>query len=107
MINQVCAVESSLARISPTSRWTRGLIDFTAKDLVRQDVLTVEQHDDRMSLYSDILASPRRLGGVMLFDGFKLTTTRINYNARDECSLTHAEMAELERLLGDPPEYSH
>jgi len=82
-------------------------IDFTAADLVRRGVLTVEQYDARMRRYGEIIAAPRRLSGVILFDGFKLTTARINYNARSEYYLTHAEMAELESLLGDPPEYSH
>jgi len=82
-------------------------IEFTLADLCQKKRITVDEYDERMRQFGDIAAAPRRLGGVMLFDGFTLATARINYNARDECSLTHAEMAELERLLGDPPEYSH
>ena len=82
-------------------------IEFTLADLCEKKRITVDEYDERMRQFGDIAAAPRRLGGLMLFDGFRLATARINYNARDECSLTHTEIAELERLLGDPPKYSH
>ena len=81
-------------------------IKFTLDDLRKRNRITVDAYGKRMKQFSDIAAAPRRLSGVMLFDGFKLVSARVNYNALDECSLKHAEIAELERLLGNPPEYS-
>ena len=82
-------------------------IEFTLDNLCENKRITEEEYDKLMDNFNDIATASRRLGGIVLFDGFKLKKARINYNARDKCSLTHAEMAELERLLGDPPEYSH
>jgi hypothetical protein len=52
-----------------------------------------------------LLAAPRMLSGVLLFDGYKLGHARINYNANKACRITHAEMALFERIFAQPPAY--
>ena len=82
-------------------RW----VMFTAEDLFRRGVISAEQYDARLQDYHGIMSAPRRLGGILVFKNCTLATARINYNATDECSITHAEMAELERIFTAPCGY--
>ncbi len=52
--------------------------------------------------FNEILRAPRKLGGILLFQGCSLRHSRINYNAYDACKISHAEMADIEKLLGVP-----
>lgn len=60
----------------------------------------------RMERWYDIIAAPRRLGGILLFKNCTLKMARINYNARETWSITHAEMVELERTFTAPCGYA-
>ena len=79
---------------------------FTAEDLVRRGLTSVEQYDARIRDYRRIIAAPRRLAASWLFKNCALAAARVNYNAMDECSITHAEMAELERIFTAPCGYA-
>ncbi|HUT91333.1 MAG TPA: hypothetical protein VMY37_17675 [Thermoguttaceae bacterium] len=81
-------------------------VDFTASELCRSGEITVEDYDSRMADYTRIMSAPRRLGGILVFRNCELLGARVNYNARQECRITHAEMAELERLLSRAATYS-
>jgi hypothetical protein len=100
----VCAY----ARIPPhlpdvsLHRW----VTFTIQDLARRGVLSPEEYENRRRDYHRIMSAPRRLGGIVVFKNCKLATARINYNALDECAVTHAEMAELERIFAVPCSYA-
>jgi hypothetical protein len=81
-------------------------IMFTAEDLVWHHVISAEERDARMNDYQRIISAPRRLGGILIFKNCQLATARINYNALDECSITHAEMADFERIFSVPCAYA-
>ena len=53
----------------------------------------------------ELLAAPRQVSGILLFNGCKLGHTRINYNAAAECRISHDEMSVIERVLAQPPPY--
>ncbi len=79
---------------------------FTLEHLCQSGKLTREQRCHRVRSFGDVGSARKRLSGIVLFDDFRLAQARINYNAQEPCLLTHAEMAELERLLDKTPEYS-
>ena len=97
-------------RIIPAPHLTDISLDawvmFTAEDLVRRGVISVEHYEARIDDYQRIMSAPRRLGGILIFKNCTLATARINYNASDECQITHAEMAELERIFTAPCGYA-
>jgi len=95
-----CRREPETDGPKPSSRESslKSWIDFALNDAAKNKK---DQPDYYKNNYNDLLRAPRCLSGVILFDDLKLVTARINYNARNKCSITHAEMAELERLLGD------
>jgi hypothetical protein len=76
--------------------------DFTAKQLIAQEKMTVEWYCENSHC---VLEGPRHLGGALLFDDSKLAGARINYNAFERCRVSHADMAALERLLAEPAKY--
>lgn len=78
-------------------------IDHHAQTLISKGRLT---DDDYAARYDRLLAAPRRLGGIILFKNFRWATGRVNYNAFPQCAIRHAEMVELERLLGREPAYA-
>ncbi len=76
--------------------------DFTANNLIASGKMAGDWYCEHSS---DVLAAPRRLGGAMLFDGTTFAKARLNYNAHASSTVTHAEMAELERMLSRPCNY--
>lgn len=72
-------------------------IDFTATDYIRRGSMTVEFYCEN---FRAIMEAPRRLGGIMLFDGARLAGSRANYNADEGCRISHGEMVQLEQLFG-------
>jgi hypothetical protein len=101
---------STGGRINPPPHLTDISLDawimFTAEDLVRRGLISAQQYDARLRDYHRILSAPKRLGGILVFKNCTLATARINYNATDECSISHAEMAELERVFAAPCGYA-
>jgi hypothetical protein len=81
-------------------------IDFTASELLKHGVISTDEYDARMNDWTNIIAAPRRLGGILLFKDCTLKTARVNYNSHEACSITHAEMAELERVFRTPCGYA-
>jgi hypothetical protein len=73
-----------------------GCIDFAMRDLG----LGVEERAERGR---QLIAAPRGLGGVVLFNECRIGTARMNYHARTACRLTHEDMARLEAWLGRAP----
>jgi hypothetical protein len=59
-----------------------------------------------MDDYQRVISAPKQVGGILIFKNCTLTTVRINDNALDKCSITDAEMAELERILSAPCGYA-
>lgn len=47
-----------------------------------------------------------RISGIVIFDGCKLGTARINYHAAETHRISHAEMAIIEKLFAAPPLYA-
>lgn len=63
-------------------------------------------HDERRhSQFSELIAAPTQISGVLLFDNCKLAQARINYNACKTCRISHEEMALLEKVFSQPPPY--
>ena len=81
----------------------RDWVHHNVRQLCHQNLLTTDLFNDRCQ---QLLDAPNYLGGIMLFRYCRLVLARVNYNAHDECRLSHAEMAELERLLSTRPSYS-
>jgi len=77
-------------------------VDYRANELVAQGIMTVEWYCENSHR---VLEAPRRLGGALLFDNSSLAAGRVNYSASEKCRISHAEMAELERLLACPAKY--
>jgi len=71
-------------------------IDFRVRELIQQGKLTVDWYCEHSH---EVMAAPRRLGAIILFDGCKLMNARINYNADQSCAVTHKDMVELEDLF--------
>lgn len=79
-------------------------LDFTARDLHRKSRLDLERyHQD----FHEIVAAPRKIGGILLFEACSLKASRVNYNTKERCSLSHHEIARLEKLLETPPNWCH
>lgn len=76
--------------------------DFTANNLIAKKKMSVDWYCDHSS---EVIGAPRRLGAAMLFDGTTFAKARMNYNAHEQNAITHAEMAELERILTRPCRY--
>lgn len=53
----------------------------------------------------DLLRAPSQISGIMLFSGCELKHSRINYNAREYCRMSHDEMALFEKALSRKPPY--
>lgn len=71
-------------------------IDFRARELIQQRKLTATWYCDNSH---EVIAAPRRLGAIILFDGCKLKNARINCNAHQSCAVTHKDMVQLEDLF--------
>lgn len=71
-------------------------VEFRAQELMQQGKLTVDWYRDNSH---KIIVAPRRLGAILLFDGCKLKSARINYNVHQSCAVTHKDMVEVEDLF--------
>jgi hypothetical protein len=78
-------------------------LDITASDLSQKCRLDWQTY--RNTLCDELLAAPRKIGGVLLFDGCSLKASRVNYHANKECRLSHHEIDVFEKLLETPPDY--
>jgi hypothetical protein len=95
--NQPTAPRTAVASVS-LLEW----LEYTGKRLAEANRASASWLDDH---FREILAAPSRVGAVMVFQGSEFTSARINYNARPACAISHAEMAELERLFSRPRRY--
>jgi hypothetical protein len=77
-------------------------IDFRARELIRNGQMTVGWFCEHSH---EVMAAPRRMGAILLFDACKLRRSRLNYNAEDVCSITHGEMADIEQLFNNGASY--
>jgi hypothetical protein len=75
---------------------------FTANELIAQGKMNVEWYCENSSR---VLEAPRRLAGALAFNNSRLAGARVNYNAWEKCTMSHADMAELERLLTGSAKY--
>jgi len=55
--------------------------------------------------FSQLVAAPRKVGAILLFEGCSLRVSRVNYNANKASSVSHRGIVELEDLLHAPPEW--
>lgn len=79
-------------------------LDFEAKRLHGKSRLDLNRY------YKDfrkIVAAPRKIGGILLFEACSFRASRVNYNAYKRCSLSHHEIARLEKLVEIPPDWCH
>ena len=95
---KICADHPSFRNISLIA-W----LTFTEKRL-RQSGVTLNPANDSQ-WFNKVIASPRKIGAVLLFDRFLLKASRVNYNAKQECRISHHEMAKFEELFSFPPEW--
>ncbi len=79
-------------------------LDFTAKDLQSKSRLDLSKYRED---FHEILAAPRKIGGILLFEACSWKVSRVNYNAKERCSLSHHEIARFERLLEAPASWCH
>jgi hypothetical protein len=79
-----------------------GWINHKGTELLRSRELKLEDFSEREA---GVFAALRRLGAIMLFDGCDHKGARINYNADDDCRVSHADIVELEELFRNRPSY--
>lgn len=79
-------------------------MNFTAYELHQKSRLDLTRYRND---FPELIAAPRKIGGILLFDWCRLKVSRINYNSNKGCRLSHYEIAALEDLLGGPPVYCH
>jgi hypothetical protein len=79
-----------------------GWLDFAVNERISAGEMTVEWYCENSSR---VIAAPRRLGGILLFNGCTFVSSRVNYNSKRECAISHAEMVALENLLSAPANY--
>lgn len=79
-------------------------LDFTAEDLHHKSRLDLKKFSED---FHEIIGAPRKIGGILLFELCSLRLSRVNYNAKGECRLSHQEIARLEKLLKTPPGWCH
>ena len=77
-------------------------MDFHARDLQKSQLELKEYHQR----FSEMIALPRRLGAIIIFDGCKIRHARVNYNALSHCKLSHRDIAHFEEILRDTPHYA-
>jgi hypothetical protein len=77
-------------------------VDFRAKELINQRKMPIEWYCDHSH---EVMAAIRRVGAILLFDGSGLANSRINYNARRGCLISHDEIAEIEELFRKEASY--
>ena len=77
-------------------------IDFTATDLINRRKMTVDFFYEH---FNEMMAAPRKLGGILLFDGTRLTGSRVNYNADEGSSVNHRQMVRLEDVFASEPSW--
>lgn len=65
-----------------------------------------KQAQPSSSSFDELLMALAQVSGILIFDGCKLGTVRINYNADSSHMISHTEMAIVERLLSVPPLYA-
>ncbi|QDU98802.1 hypothetical protein [Lignipirellula cremea] len=75
-------------------------IDFTAKDLISKAKMTIDFFYDN---FSEMMAAPRKLGGILLFDGTRLSGSRVNYNAYESSRVSHRQMVRIEEIFASEP----
>jgi len=80
----------------------RGWLDFEMNRLIEADNMSTDNFAERFERLVDM---PRRVSGFVLFENCALFKARMNYNSLDSCSITHAEMAELENAFRESPSY--
>lgn len=95
---KICADHPSFRNISLLA-W----LTFTEKRL-RQSSVTLNPANDSQ-WFNKVIAAPRKIGAILLFDRFSLKASRVNYNAKQECRISHHEMAKFEELFWVPPEW--
>jgi len=77
-------------------------IDFTAHELIKHKQMSREFYCEN---FSRIIAAPRLLGGILLFNGTSLVASRVNYNANTGCKISHREMSDLEAIFKNNAPY--
>jgi len=76
-------------------------IDFYADELSKKSLLNLDKFYDKDC--DDVIIAPRKIGGILLFQNCSLKKSRVNYNANEQCKLSHSEMAKLETIFSIPP----
>lgn len=56
--------------------------------------------------YGDLVRAPKKLSGILVFNNHSLVETRMNYYAREQCRLSHQQMAKIEKVLSSPSKYA-
>jgi hypothetical protein len=79
-----------------------GWISHKSSELLTNGEMTLAQSDEREK---GVFAALRRLSGILLFDGCDLKAARINYNADEDCRISHGDIATIERIYQAKPSY--
>ena len=87
--------QSKLEDISLT-KW----LHFKEEELIKQ---SRRRNYFPAAIFNELIAAPRKIGGVLLFEYCSFETARINYNANEQNRISHNEMANLEKLFRSPP----
>lgn len=75
-------------------------VEFTAKELIQKNELCVNTYS---SNYTQIVQAPKYIGSIMLFNRCTLIHSRVNYNAYENCVLSHQEISFFEDFVKEPP----
>lgn len=105
-------LSSTLGDISPDSLSINWALDelFSSQPTENKSDISLRswlKHKcNKNSQIDSLLAAPRQLSGILLFSGFKLENSRINYNADNYARISHYEMAIFEKALSNRPTYA-
>jgi hypothetical protein len=75
-------------------------VEFTANKLIRENKICVNRYSEN---YTQIVQAPKHIGAIMLFNRCSLIHSRVNYNAYDNCRLSHQEISFFEDFLKKAP----
>lgn len=79
-------------------------LDFTAQDLSSKSRVDLKRYCDE---FDEIVAAPRKIGAILLFQACLLRVSRVNYNAKEPCRISHLEIGEVEKFFEAPPGWCH
>jgi hypothetical protein len=77
-------------------------LDFYANELSSKSMLSLNKYCEH---YNELITSPMKISTILVFRGSTFKFARINYNAQEECKISHQELITLEKIFENSPEW--